>query len=142
MSNIFRKCNISTIRVVSKTLKSIIKLGKDSANKWEQTNIVYQFNCENCPATYIGESKRALKVRIAEQKNLKNIESVVCEHYLEFNYEIDWENTKIIDYVSDYRKRLTSEMIHTKFNKFSINKEEDIFTLNRIYFPLLNRLNS
>ena len=98
--------------------------------------------CKNCPATYIGESKRALRVRINEHKNKKNSESVVCQHQLEFNHEYDWENTKIVDYVSDYRKRLTSEMIHIKFNKFSINKIEDIFTLNRIYFSLLNRLNS
>ena len=58
---------------------------------------------------------------------------MVCEHQLEFKHEFDWENTKIVDYVSGYQKRLTSEMIHIKFNKFSINKKEDIFTLNRIY---------
>ena len=40
LSNIFKKYNISTIPVVNKTLKSIIKLGKDFTNKWEQTNIV------------------------------------------------------------------------------------------------------
>ena len=55
--------------MVNKTLKSIIKLGKGSTNKWEQTYIVYKFNCKNCPATYIGESKRALRVRINEHKN-------------------------------------------------------------------------
>ena len=71
-SNIFKKYNISTIPVVNKTLKSTIKLGKDSMNKWEQTNIVYKFNCKNCPATtYIGESMRALRVRINEHKNKK-----------------------------------------------------------------------
>ena len=57
--------------MVNKTLKSIIKLGKDSTNKWEQTNIVYKFNCKNCPATYIGKSKKALRVRINEHKNKK-----------------------------------------------------------------------
>ena len=72
----------------------------------------------------------------------KNSESVVCKHQLEFNHEFDWENTKVVDYVSDHWKRLTSEMIHIKCNKFSINKKEDIFTLNRIYFSLLNRLKS
>ena len=56
-----------------------------------------------------------------KHKNKKNSESVVCEHQLEFNHEFDWENTRIVDYVSDYRKRITSEMIHIKFNKFSIN---------------------
>ena len=49
-------------------------------------------------------------------------ESVVCEHQLEFSHEFDWEYKKIVDYVSDYRKRLTSEIIHIKFNQFSINK--------------------
>ena len=63
-------------------------------------------------------------------------ESVVCEHQLEFNHEFDWQSTKIVDYLSDYRKRLTSEMIHIKFNKFSKNKKEDIFTLNRIFFSI------
>ena len=33
LSNIFKKYNISTIPVVNKTLKSIIKLDKDSTNK-------------------------------------------------------------------------------------------------------------
>ena len=106
--NITIQYNISTIHVVSKTLKSIIKLVKDSTNKWEQTNTVYKFNCINS-------------------------ESVICEHRLEFKYEFDWKNTRIVDYVSDYRKRLTSEMIHIKLNKFSINNKEEIFTLN-IFF--------
>ena len=66
--------------MVKITLKSIIKLGKGSTNKWEQANIVYKFNCKNCPAIYIGESKRALRVRIDEHKNKKNSESTVCEH--------------------------------------------------------------
>ena len=37
-----------------------MKLGKDSITKWEQSNIVYKFNCENCPVTYISESKRRI----------------------------------------------------------------------------------
>ena len=73
MSNIKKKYNISTIPVVKETLKSIIKLGKDSRNKWEQTNIVYKFNCKNYPATYIGESKRALRIRINEKKKKKTV---------------------------------------------------------------------
>ena len=66
-----------------------------------KTTIVYKFNCKNCPATYIGESKWALKDRINGHKNKKSSESVVCEHKLEFNHEFYWENTKIVDYVSD-----------------------------------------
>ena len=85
---------------------------------------------------------KGLRVRINEHKNKENSKSVVSEHQLEFNHEYDWENTNIVDYVSDYRKILTSEMIHIEFNIFSINKKEGIFTLDRICFSLLNRLNS
>ena len=104
---------------------------------------MYKFNYKNCPATYIDECKRALRVHINEHKNKKiNSESVICGHQLESNHEFDWENTEIVDYVSDYRKRSTSKMMHIKYNKFSINNKDNIFTLNRIYFSLLNRLNS
>ena len=68
-----------------------------------------------------------LRVRINEHKNKKMSESVVCEHQLKFNHEFDWEHIKIVDYVSDYQKRLTCEMIHITFNRFSINKKEDIY---------------
>ena len=33
-----------------------------------------------------------------------------------FFHEFYQENTKIVDYVFDYQKRLTSEMIHINFN--------------------------
>ena len=66
--------------MVNKTLQWIINLGKDSTNTWEQTNIMYKFNCKNFPATYIGDSKRSLRVHINEHKNKKNSESVVWEH--------------------------------------------------------------
>ena len=58
------------------------------------------------------------------------------------NYDTWWFGKIKILTRNYHRKRLTSEMILIKFNKFSINKKEDIFTLNRIYFSLLNRLNS
>ena len=116
-------------------MKSIIKLGKHYTNKWKQINIVFKFNCKNCPATYIGECKRALRVRINEHKNDENSESIVCGHQLEFNHKFDCESTKIVDYVPGYWERSTSEMINIKFNKFSINKK-DIFALNRIYLSV------
>ena len=50
-----------------------LKLGKDKSDKWDQTGVVYKFTCKNCPATYIGETKRSLKTRINEhKKNIKH----------------------------------------------------------------------
>ena len=96
----------------------------------------------SCHIYNIGETKRSLKIRINEHKNKRNSESVVFKHRSQFNHEFDWEHGKIVDYESEYKRRLTSEMIYIKCNQFSINKKEDIFTSNRIYFPLLKILDS
>ena len=61
---------------------------------------------------------------------------------MNYNHEFNWEETKIIDQESNYKKRLTSEMIDIKSNHNSINKKEDIYTLNKIYFPILKLINS
>ena len=65
------------------------------------------------------------------------IQSVVVTHQDAFNHDFDWENAKILDNESNYKKRITSEMIHIKCHFNNINKKEDIFTLSRTYFPVL-----
>lgn len=142
LSNIFKEFNVHTLPLVEKSLNSIIKLGKDKTDKWDQTNVVYKFDCSNCSAIYIGQTKRSLKTRITEHMKNTNSESVVCQHRQIPNHEFDWNNVKILDHEHDYKKRAISEMIHIKTNNFTINKKEDIIFLNKSLFPLLNKLNS
>ena len=142
LSQIFQKYNFSSIPKVCKNLNPIVKLGNDTLDKWNQINVVYKFAWKNCPAPYIGETKRSLKTRINEHKNKKSTESVVCQHQVNYNHEFNWEESKIIDQESNYKKRLTSEMIHIKSNHNGINKKEDIYTLNKIYFPIFKLINS
>ena len=61
---------------------------------------------------------------------------------MSYNHEFNWEETEIIDQESNYKNRLTSEMIHIKSNHKSINKKGDIYTLNKIYFLILKLINS
>jgi len=44
---------------------------------------------------------------------------------LKFNHNFDWNNVKILDFESNYQKRLISEMIHIKSQKNGINLNED-----------------
>ena len=60
------------------------------------------------------------------------------QHTKNFSHEFDWDNVKIIDYESNYKKRIISEMIHIKCNKY---KKEDVKFLNSSYVPLLRILN-
>ena len=106
----------------------------------EKTNVVYKICYKDCEACYIGETKRSLKTRIKEHINNKNNESVVCQHKINFKHEFDWNRTLLVNSEINYKKRLISEMIHNKCQKNSINKKEDIYTLNSNYYPLLKKL--
>ena len=66
ISWIFKQYNITTIPTVNRSMNSVIKLGKDKSDKWDQTGGVYKFTYKIYPATYIGETKRSLKTRIKE----------------------------------------------------------------------------
>ena len=88
-----------------------------------------------------GETKRALRTRINQHKKNNNPEAVVYQHTKNFSHEFDWNNVKIIDYESNYKKRIISEMIHIKCDKHNVNKKEDVKFLNFSYVPLLRILN-
>ena len=62
---------------------------------------------------YIGQTKRDLKSRLAEHKlairNQEPEKSALCEHYIQFDHLIDWNNSKVLKTEAHYSKRLTSE---------------------------------
>jgi len=93
-------------------------------------NVVYKISCNNCNASYVDQTKRQLKTRINE--HIKNIaleeskHSVITKHILDKNHTFNWQNTKILDFESNYFKRLISEMIHIKTQENSLNSIDDI----------------
>ena len=138
---ILKPYNFRILPLVEKSLSSVIRLGKDPTKKCDKTNVVYKFFCKSCPASYVGETKRTIKIRINEHQKNNNLESVVPQHRKNFLHDFDWDNTLILDHEANYKKRILSEMIHIKCNSNNINKKEDVKFLNTSYFPLLRLLN-
>ena len=68
-----------------------------------------------------------------------NLNSVVGIHQNIPEHHFDFDNTQILDR-EPYYKRLLSEMIHINSNKNTLNKIEDLKTLNNIYKVFLNRI--
>ena len=58
-----KKFHIHTVPLVNHSLTRIIKLGKDKSEKWNETGVVYKFDCKDSSVCYIGETKRKLKER-------------------------------------------------------------------------------
>ena len=125
-------------------LNSLIRVHKDKTQLFRNNNVVYKILCNDCNASYVGQTKRQLGTRINEHKN--NIKqhsskkSVVSQHLMENDHQMKWNNVEILDTEPNYHKRLISEAIHIKTQENGLNIMEDMEPLNSMYFPLLDRL--
>jgi len=141
-----KKCNLIVGYRSLKRLDGIIKTQKDKDNLHNNTGIIYKINCNNCDATYIGQTKRQLATRVKEHKNNIRLDSsrhsVVSDHISKTSHTFNWEKARILDHERNYHKRLISEMLHIKEHKNSINLKKDTENLDGAYSDILEKLAS
>jgi len=111
---------------------------------WSHSDVVYKIKCNDCEATYIGQTKRQLGTKIKEhindiKKNSGSL-SVISEHRLDNDHEINWREVKIVDTEPSYGKRILSEMIHIKKQSHGLNKQSDTELLSDAYLPIIKLL--
>ncbi|KYM98541.1 hypothetical protein ALC62_10740 [Cyphomyrmex costatus] len=94
------------------------KVQKDPVPHDTKMNVIYKIKCNDCDATYIGQTKRKLITRVNEHRNHirrnTSSKSVITDHRLDYNHEFDWNNVDILDCESFCHKRLISEMLYIK----------------------------
>jgi len=121
-------------------LNKFIKVHKDVHPVSLRSNVVYQINCTDCDASYVGQTKRTLNTRVNEHRNhiRRNSTqlSVITDHRLQFKHEFDWDNVRVVDQEPNYHKRLISEMIFIKKQKHGLNAQTDTVLLDPIYNDL------
>jgi len=122
-------------------LSRFIKVHKDALPSSVRSNVVYKINCQNCNASYVGQTKRALSVRVDEHRSHitrnSSQQSVITEHRLLYKHDFDWNNVQILDEKTNYNKRLISEMIFIKKQKHGLNAQTDTELLDPIYNEVL-----
>lgn len=114
---------------------------KDKIDTLDQTHIVYQINCNECDAKYIGQTKQKFGKRLNQHKNsIKNTDktgssnhTALCEHTIKTKHTFDFHNPKILKKECHYQKRLVNEMIEIKRQKDAINFRTDIQNLSMFY---------
>jgi len=123
-------------------LNRFIKVQKDPLPSSLRSNVVYQLNCQNCNASYVGQTKRALSIRVNEHRSHitrnSSQQSVITDHRLLYKHDFDWDNVQILDEEKNYNKRLISEMIFIKKQKFGLNAQTDTELLDPIYNDILS----
>ncbi|XP_024887386.1 uncharacterized protein LOC112464565, partial [Temnothorax curvispinosus] len=109
-----RNKGFDVVYTVSKKLDRIINSGKDRLASVKRTELVYEINCLNCEACYIGQTKRNLETRIKEHradiKKHPSNHSVVSKHKTSWNHNFNWSRTKVLHSEKHFKKREIAEM--------------------------------
>jgi len=125
-------------------LEKFIKVQKDPLSNLQKKNVVYKIYCNDCDASYLGQTGRLLKTRVAEHRNhlRRNAPSVsvITNYVVHHNHEIDWNNVKVLNVEKYYHKRLVSEMLHIKRQRNGLNLQTDTDCLDRGYTSIFNYL--
>jgi len=112
--------------------------------------VIYKISYDDCDASYVGQTKRQLK-RICEYitdiNNITDINkiskssTIISYHRLKFNHNFKWDNVEIVDIEPAY-KRLISEMVHIKKQKYGINKQNETNLLPKMYSNMIHSLSA
>ena len=141
-----RVLNEAGVKVAMKpihTIGRILPSPKDQLTLEEKSCLVYQVPCFDCDFVYIGQIKRNLKSRLAEHKlairNQEPEKSALCEHSIQFDHLINWNNSKVLKTEAHYSKRLTSEAWFINSHPDVMNRS-DGDSLPRVYRRLITSL--
>ncbi|KYN15983.1 hypothetical protein ALC57_11780, partial [Trachymyrmex cornetzi] len=143
--DITKNLNVSMAFFSLNKLNCFIKTHKDPLPNMAKKHVVYKINCNNCDASYVGQTKRKLKTRITSEhrndiRKSNNNHSVITEHRLEHGHNFDWENTEIVDSERFLYRRRISEMLHIKLQKNGLNLQSDTEFLHHAYISILDNL--
>ena len=94
----------------------------------KKSGVVYQISCQDCEASYIGQTGRNLSQHITEHRRalrkLDILSSAVSEHVCQTGYSINWDNPFILAHHPFLWQRVILESWHINNNCSSINREK------------------
>ena len=119
-----KKHNVKATFYTQTTLRSLLSKPKDPIPKEDRNNVVYQLNCKDCEAVYVGETKQTLNIRAEEHITAIKPASKrghTAEHCWIHNHDFDWEHEKVLDFEKNWKTRTIKEAIYSEENEHHIN---------------------
>ena len=139
-----RVCTSLGVKAVFKpvrTLRQILMQVKTRIPEERKRGVVYKVPCKECHQTYIGETKRTLKVRLSEHKQAVkrgDPKKGITVHALESSHMIDWDGARVRrSSMIGYWQRRTTEAIHIKLSEKTMNLDGGL-QLSTVWNPVLN----
>ncbi|XP_068724037.1 uncharacterized protein [Montipora capricornis] len=139
LRRILKGYNIPAYFKPSNTLRQLLVRPKDKMNKLQVTGTVYHIPCEDCPASYVGETERSFKAQFMEHRRPSSSTSKVSRHIhtTEPGHSIDIANAEILEVEPRWFERGVKEAIHIRTLCPSLNKDGGRYNLSPIWTNLL-----
>ena len=122
-------------------LRQLLVHPKDPVGKDKVVGSVYHIKCEDCGASYVGETERSLKARFGEHRRPSSTTSEVSKHIHtdSSSHNILLENTKILAVESNWFERGVKEAIHIRALKPSLNRDGGRYNLSSIWNNIIRK---
>lgn len=143
LARIAKKHGLNVISSNTQKLQRLISSTKDRIDKMEKTNCVYSIPCGGCDGAYIGQTKRALSIRVEKHRRscrhpAPAKHTALSQHSWDFDHEFNHDAIRVLGQESNQYKRNLLEMVFIMKNKSNINFRTDVAGLNIVYSNLIN----
>ena len=117
-------------------LEYVLSSHKNRIDPFERQGAVYPIPCKDCNLVYVGETKRSFRtrkkehirnVRNATTKSIEENSTALCKHTITLDHELDWENSKVLTFETNNRKRRFIESFYINQKHNSMNDKKSIF---------------
>lgn len=131
-----------------KKLDQFYSKQKDKLDNDKASDVVYQLDCVDCDAIYMGETKQ--KTGVPKQQHKNSVSSAILSkqkeasalalHTKTTSHQFDFDNIKILERNSNKRKLQIDEVNHIIMNQErTCNYKKDTANIGPSYFNLLRQ---
>ena len=128
IKNALRRSGLHVVHKSDNTLRDNLCNYKDKLSPDELSGI-YRIPCTDCPAVYIGQTRRKIKTRLREHKsavdNGRTNDSSVAAHATNLNHTIDWDNAKLVKNVRKTTLLNAWESMYITTAEYPLMNEDD-----------------
>ena len=129
IARILQPYNIRVAHKPTVTLRRLLTNVKDRTSPLDRQGTIYKVNCNDCTATYIGETGRNLNTRLKEHKRATAIgdkTNNIAEHVRQTRHTFDWDSAHCINFSTNWQQRLVLESWYTNFEQRPLNRSQQI----------------
>ena len=120
LARIFKNYGVAAYHKPFNLLRSILVHPKDKTPDHKKCSVVYEIQCPECPAQYVGETARTLETRMKDHLKQKSPRTAVGEH----EHPIKMDDVKVIAREDNMWRRMIRESIQIRTRHLAINLDQ------------------